>query len=245
MLAYKMIVRGEAVHAMIPDSPTVESERRQFFFGAAIGIPTFYVRKNSANRFLLKILQMARGTRSSRRYAGYLRIPAVEYRLALIRLLRQEAADLVEMMQLWAVVDDLERRIREPRQYSCAGRLTQGILDGGGWSGPFSMDGSAFNQAAEEYYRERLRKRHIREAFGHFREAVRRLDGWPSWRSGIYNQALLSILGGASADDYLASVERAVMTDDLPETMCEKLIYLILLLLHQGKGDRAQTAPDN
>ncbi len=41
-LAYKYIVTGQLTHADIPDHPVVESERRQIFFGAAVGIPTFY-----------------------------------------------------------------------------------------------------------------------------------------------------------------------------------------------------------
>jgi hypothetical protein len=50
LLAYKYILERKVCHQSIPDNPTVESERRQFFFGSAIGIPTFYVHKNSTNR---------------------------------------------------------------------------------------------------------------------------------------------------------------------------------------------------
>jgi hypothetical protein len=31
----------------------VESERRQILFGAAVGIPTFFVQRDSSNTFLL------------------------------------------------------------------------------------------------------------------------------------------------------------------------------------------------
>jgi hypothetical protein len=41
LLAFKYILQGRYTHQSIPDSPTVESERRQFFFGAAIGCPHF------------------------------------------------------------------------------------------------------------------------------------------------------------------------------------------------------------
>ena len=100
----------------IPDNPTVESERRQFVFGTAIGIPTFYVLKKSRNRFLAMILESASGMRASRRYSGYLRIPAIEYQRALLRLLRRDGGDLIEMLGLEAVVSDLERRINTPQR---------------------------------------------------------------------------------------------------------------------------------
>ena len=236
MLAYKYIFEQTVSHALIPDDPTVESERRQFFFGAAIGIPTLYVHQNSANRFLHKIIKSARNTRSSRRYANYIRIPAVAYRQALIRILREDGRDLIELMQLGPVLDDLEQRIGDPDTHSCAGRLTRGILDAGGWSSPFKADGREFNRAAEAYYRQDLRKRHIREGFALFRDAVKRLDSWPSWRSGQYNQALLTILGGSNADAYLAAAEKALVEDDLAEETCETLIHLMMLLLHQSKN---------
>jgi hypothetical protein len=57
----------------------VESERRQAFFGAAIGIPTFYVHRDSGNLFLHRILRRTRGTRPSHRYPGYLRVYNREY----------------------------------------------------------------------------------------------------------------------------------------------------------------------
>ena len=59
-LAYKYMALG-TTHAHIPDTPSVESERRQIFFGAAIGIPTFYVSRNSSNAFLDKILKKTDG----------------------------------------------------------------------------------------------------------------------------------------------------------------------------------------
>ena len=43
LLAFKYIVTGQIGHEHIPDDPSVESERRQVIFGAAIGIPTFFV----------------------------------------------------------------------------------------------------------------------------------------------------------------------------------------------------------
>jgi len=41
--ACQSIIDQKISHRHIPDSPVVESERRQILFGAAIGIPTFFV----------------------------------------------------------------------------------------------------------------------------------------------------------------------------------------------------------
>ena len=63
-LAYKYMALG-IDHRYIPDTPSLESERRQVFFGTAIGIPTFFVRKDTTNLFLQKILRKTRSVRSS------------------------------------------------------------------------------------------------------------------------------------------------------------------------------------
>ena len=47
-LAYKLALQGKITHSHIPDDPSIESERRQIFFGAAIGIPPFTFAKTRA-----------------------------------------------------------------------------------------------------------------------------------------------------------------------------------------------------
>jgi hypothetical protein len=42
-LAFKYMANGDVSHRHIPDTPFIESERRQIFFCMAIGIPTFFV----------------------------------------------------------------------------------------------------------------------------------------------------------------------------------------------------------
>ncbi|MFZ2632517.1 MAG: hypothetical protein WAX48_13120, partial [Desulfosalsimonadaceae bacterium] len=66
-LAFKYIINKDVSHFSIPDAPTLESERRQIFFGSAIGIPTFYIHKKSKNRFMQKIIKKTVKTRLSRR----------------------------------------------------------------------------------------------------------------------------------------------------------------------------------
>ena len=54
---FKYMAEERVTHADIPDDPFVESERRQIIFGRAIGIPTFFVRQDTGNRFLERIVE--------------------------------------------------------------------------------------------------------------------------------------------------------------------------------------------
>src|SRR5262245_54499767 len=81
-LAFKYQAQGKYAHVDIPDSPFIDSERRQIFFGAAIGIPTFFVRRDTTNQLLRAILSRTKRTRASRRYSGYLRVHNDDYRRA-------------------------------------------------------------------------------------------------------------------------------------------------------------------
>ena len=103
-------------HASIPDNPTVESERRQVFFGSALGIPTFYIQKNTPNRFMLKILKKVTRTRLSRRYPGYIRVYQLEYRKALVKIIEKDGQDLMELMGLRETLRDLKARIEDPEK---------------------------------------------------------------------------------------------------------------------------------
>ena len=110
--ACQSIIDQKITHQHIPDSPVVESERRQILFGAAIGIPTFFVQKQTPNVLMQSILKQVEHTRQSRRYPGYIRIHNREYRKALVKMLRRDAAGLIVMMQMKDVLNDLENRIQ-------------------------------------------------------------------------------------------------------------------------------------
>lgn len=233
VLAYKYIFQRQVSHAHIPDDPTVESERRQIFFGAAIGIPTFFVHKSTGNRFMEKILRRTQNIRGSRRYAGFLRVHNIEYCRALLRVIREDAKDLVKMMHLEETLSDLERRINEPEEFSAAGRLTRKILDSASAKQSSQLTADEFNLAAEKYYREGLKKKHIQEGLDLFACALKKLDSWTTWRGGVYNKALLRILDGRNAVDFLAESENAVLNETLSSKLLEQLIHLMLLVFHQ------------
>jgi hypothetical protein len=162
-LAFQYMAEDRITHADIPDDPFVESERRQIIFGRAVGIPTFFVRQDTGNRFLRRIVEKTRKVRPSRRYPGYLRVHHREYCLSLIRIIREDAAELIESLHLSETMSDLEKRIEEPERHSAMANLTRGILDRAKSSSPMSLRAFDFNRAAEDFYREDLRRLHMRE----------------------------------------------------------------------------------
>ena len=233
-LAFQYILKGEVSHAHIPDDPTVESERRQIFFGAAIGLPTFFVRRLTDNIFLKKILDRMERTRFSRRYPGYTRGHHKEYRKALLRILKEDGADLIEVMGLTQTLDDLERRLEEPQEYSALDRLTRGILEKAGISSPLKVSGEEFNRAAERYYRDDLRKRHMEEALSVLQEEFKKLDSHILCEDCFYQSAHKSLLGGRSAAEYLIRVEKDLLEENIPIDTIRKLIHLTLLIIHSN-----------
>ena len=239
-LAYKYIVTGAVNHADIPDHPFVESERRQIFFGAAAGIPTFYVRMDTPNRMLAKMVKETANTRTSRRYSGYTRVQITDFQRMLVKRLRQDAPELIEMTGLLSTLEDLEDRILSMGRNTVAGRLTRRICETAGASSPIALTGDAFNSAAESFYRRQLKKEQMGEAIDLWCQAVRHLDGMPAWRDGTYNQALLSILKGKDAAALIMTLRPAILAEDLPLPTVKRLIHLMLLTLNHM---RRQTQP--
>jgi hypothetical protein len=164
-LAFQYVWRGEVTHADIPDTPEVESERRQIFFGSAIGLPTFFVRNRTDNRFLTRILNRAARIRDSHRYPGRVRVYHREYRHALLDVLEEDGAGLIEALGLRAVVRDLRERIEPQRGRSALDQLMKGILEEAGGSKPLKLNAAAFNSAAERFYAGKLHQRFLQEAF--------------------------------------------------------------------------------
>jgi hypothetical protein len=232
-LAFKYILKRKVNHTLIPNDPFVESERRQIFFGSAIGLPTFYVKKNTPNQFLAGILKKTKNIRSSRRYPGYFRILNIEYCKALLEILKTEASDLIEMMDMHHTTEDLEKRIEDPDAYSAGSRLTSGILNHANMSTPLKLSGHDFNCAAERYYRDALRIDYMKEAFDFLKEDFKKIDSWKSWREGYYNQALLDILGGKSAVDFLLNIKDDIIKENASADNLRKLIHVTILTIHQ------------
>lgn len=230
-LAYKYIAQGTVTHAHIPDDPFIESERRQIIFGCAINIPTFYIRQTTGNQFLRKIVKKCEQMRASHRYPGYLRLYHREYCRALIRILQEDAADLIDLLQLQETMADLTRRIEEPDLYSAAGKLQQGILNKDTCS-PLDMKGEEFNGQAEQYYRNDLRKEHIREAWQFFAEDIERLEKGCVPDGEMYRDALQAIMRGQGVVDFIALQKQDILEERAPVDVIVKLLHLMILTIH-------------
>jgi hypothetical protein len=231
-LAFKYALGGVVTHADIPDEPYVESERRQIFFGSAIGIPTFFVHGSTGNRFLKRILGRVLGLRNSRRYPGYIRVYHKQFRLALIDVIRTDGEDLIENLGLTETVDDLFHRIMDPGACSAEGRLTAGILKSMGLNSPFQASADEFNGAAEDYYRDDLKRCHLREAVQLLETDLKELERSHAVSSDSCREALRYALNGGSAASFLASLRERVLSEDAGADTLRKLIDLLLVTIH-------------
>lgn len=225
LLAFRYMAEGKLTHDMIPDDPSVESERRQIFFGAAIGIPTFFIKSDTQNLFLRKILELTCNTRSSSRYPGYARIYQHEYRRALLALLNRDARDLIELLGLQDTMQGIAARIDDPGLFSAEARLTRGILREGGWSSPFNASAREFNEAAENYYRGALRKRHLSEAFGFLKEGLAELRS----EQDEEVRGILERLAPGDSAGFLAAAEREILDGGASLETLSRCIGLLLL----------------
>ncbi len=235
-LAFKYQATGQVAHGSIPDTPFIESERRQVFFGAAIGIPTFYVRQDTSNQLLNAILARTKRTRQSRRYQGFLRVRNDDYCRALLQTLREDAADLIELFGIENTIRDLQARLDVPQEHSAAGKLMQGILGDGKTRSPLEFSASEFNSQAEHFYRNELRRRHIAEAFAFLLEDLNELDALPGTE---IRRALFWLCGERDVHQLAAEQQAFVLADEITES---KLLWLINLMLVSIACDRIRSA---
>lgn len=250
-LAFKYMAKGVLTHADIPDDPSLESERRQIFFASAIGNPTFFVRKNSENRLLMRIIGKTREVRGSSRYPGYVRVKVSEYRLALLEVLNEDAGDLIEMMGLEETMADLRRRLVEPDRYSAAGKLTLGILNEVNAKAPMKVRAEEFNRGAERYYRGPLRRRHMEEGLMFLREDFRALDDGAAKGDAATRRQLAALGLADGAEALLDSVTADLLADRLDGEGLRRLINVTLLSvardneMAKGNAKRGQQDADD
>jgi hypothetical protein len=223
---------GTITSTGIPDTPSAESERRQIFFGAAVGLPTFFVRKETHNPLMTRILNKTAEVRSSRRYPGYVRVHNLAYRKALLAVLREDAADLIELMGLEQTIDDLQARLSDFERLSVAGRLTQGIMAATPHSTPLKMAAREFNLQAEQYYRDTLRRSQIQEAVSLLTATAGRIDREQCRLDDETRRALRSVL---QDQDMIGLVQRCtpdLLNDQADLRTLQRLANLLLLTVH-------------
>jgi len=231
-LAFKYMAQGAVTHGHIPDDPFIESERRQVIFGCAAGIPTFFVRQDSQNVFLKKIITSTKRVRQSRRYPGYLRVYHKEYCRALIGMIREDGADLVELLRMEEILNDLERRFDMAERDSAFGRLGNKIVQNAGVRSPLSAHGEDLNRAAEEYYRNDLRKKHFQEAWQVFTEDAQMLEKAEGPNRETILAGLKGLMPSGSPVDYLTGLDNMAFMENASIDDLRTLIHLLLLTTH-------------
>lgn len=230
-MCYRQALSGRLSHALIPDGPELESERRQIFFGAAVGVPTFFVRADTPNLYLKMIVERCRRVRPSRRYPGYLRVYNLEYRRALLGMLREEAADLSEALDAGETLRDLADRLEDWPRRSAAGRLTQGVLEELGARDPLAVPAEEFNLAAERYYRTTLLKEHMGEALDLAAADVRALEAAPELAFSQRRRSLEHAAGGRGAAELVAALRPRVLERSADQEELGSLINLLLITI--------------
>ena len=235
-LAFRYIAGGRATHADIPDRPFVESERRQIVFGNAIGIPTFFVESQGRNRFLLCLLEGAKGVRRSHRYPGRLRVEQCEYQRLLLKTLRNDAQDIAEAMGVEDSLSDLERRVENPKGYAASEVLTRDVLAATGTKDALSLDADEFNLAAERYYRQDLSRQHLAEGLDDLDDAIACLETTAEVSPRV-REVLQLALEQRSARDYLTSVRDDLLRGSLPSKQLQRVAWLMLAVEIALGGD--------
>ena len=226
MLCFQLALSATITADQVPDDPTSESERRQPFFFAAAGLPAFYFHKNSRNQFLRSVLDYCGKIRSSRRHPGYLRVPVGDYCDALVAWLRAEATEAIELFDAGPLLGDLCGRLSEPERQASE-RVTAGILGESPSRDPLQWKARAFNLRAEQYYRDELRRDHLREAFQDLKEDVEALpsgdyDVQPMLRHGVRVQDPLR---------FLQCIEERLVQDELSLQEITLVLNLLLVLI--------------
>ena len=231
-LAYQMAAGGKLLADHIPDGPEVESERRQVLFCSAIGLPTFYVRQDTANAFLAMLLKRTPRIRSSRRYPGYLRVRMPDYLKTLVMFLCEEAPALIECLDLSETIQDLLWRLEYPERRSATGKLTKGIMKGLGARRPLDEKAAVFNRAAEDYYREELKKNHLKEAWEVLENDIKELTRSKSSSWAGLRDFLSKITGGKDVFEFVESLSGKVILEKAEPDELVRLINLVLLTIY-------------
>jgi hypothetical protein len=245
-LAFKYIAAGTVRHCDIPDSPEIESERRQVIFGTALDIATCNVRHDSSNRFLHHILVRTRKTRNSRRYHGYLRVRLDDYRLALLRTIEEDGQDLIDQFRAHDMMARLRDRVVAPDPHAVSHKLLAGILREGGVTSPFHLPAGEFNSAAEGYYRETLRVQQLSEALDILTEDLVRMeqnDG-EATAGKEFPAAMYAAAGPGGGMSFLRDARNRILDGTADGDLLCRCIHLTLLTIAVNAARAEKSATD-
>jgi hypothetical protein len=221
-LAYKLIAEGKVSHSDIPDTPEIESERRQVFFSAAAGLKQFSLPQSSDNLFLHQLQPYIKKVKKSRRYKGFNNIKIKDYQNALLAFLKTEGKELISHLNLEDTIEDLDRRLNHKE--SVSEQLVKNILKDEKHNEPIKLSSKEFNQKAEGYYRNELRLTHIKEAMCSVAKDVALLP--EKIKDEISNQLDL----GCQIDYWLEQTKQLVLSETTNPHRIRNLIAIIIYL---------------
>ena len=242
-LACKLVLGGRVSRSSIPDSPEVESERRQIFFATAINLPTFFVRRDSGNALLLDLVSRASRVRGSHRYPGNLRVHVSEYRMALLDFIESEGRDVIELFGAQELLRDLRARVADP-ELGAGGKLTRRILDHAGARTPLALRAQDFNMAAEDVYRGGLRAAHLAEALDYLEEDCQTVRDFGCLPAQFCRTKLPALLGGRDIMEFAREAKAELnRTGELGG--CRPVLIQLLLLIIGMHGENARISRMN
>ena len=229
-MAYRWVIEGTITHADIPDDPCTESERRQIFFATAIGVPTVFIRANTRNQVLRRILGLVDRLRPSRRYRGYVRIEVRAYQSACLEIVRGEEGCGRHGSDCITVFDALEAMLKGQR-LNAAEHLTKAILgkQGRGFD-PMRVKSEDFNRMAERYYRDELCRLHLDNGLDSLVEEGLRFDAHKEAATGALKQQLI---GSTPTALFIRETGCRLLAGEATGREIHLLIVLILVLFHQ------------
>lgn len=195
MLAIKYISKYNIRHEDISSDPFTESERRNAFFSTAINLPVLNFKIENGSIIQKRILNNVSKLKKSKRYKGYYKVNLVEYMKALITTIENDAADLISLYGFESVVADLKRRINNPEKYSSFSKITKSILL---MNSKKKISSDDFNKKAESFYRNELKKKHLKEGISCHLEEIIKKGSFIKTSKELLDY--LSILGVESGD---------------------------------------------
>jgi hypothetical protein len=102
------------------------------------------------------------------------------------------------------------------------------------------MDSDEFNRAAERYYREDLRRRHMEEALGFLAEDLPGTDRRAAHAPAVH-RALQFVLAGQGPSEFLARTRADALEERLPLETLRRLIFVLIAHIALVKAECGHT----
>jgi hypothetical protein len=158
------------------------------------------------------------------------RVELSEYRKALFETLLNNGAPLIEMFGIDDTMKDMWSRLNDFDEHSVYSRLMKGIIKDKQKTSPLAINSDEFNYAAEGYYRNDLKKRHMQQALLCFGDDLRMIDKSILSVNDVISKTLRFVLQDQSATQLLNNVMDDVVEERINLENLIALIHLVLVV---------------